>query len=248
MRSVLASKLVTIDDIKKVVASLLIDSDLFTPQRISDGLVAAGMLTPWQSAKILAGRNRGFFLGSYRLLRPLGKGGMGVVYLAEHHVMKRLMALKILPPESSSNARRIECFKQEARAAAQLDHQNIVRAYDFSECEGKLYIVMEYVDGIDLRQAVARDGVFSVPAAMDILQQSIAGLAHAHQRGIIHRDIKPSNLLLRSDGVVKISDMGLARVGRSDVGGLESKNRLIGSADFVAPEQVIDSTLADARS
>ena len=244
---VLASGLAEIDDIKKIVASLLVDSDQFSPERISAGLVSAGILTPWQAKKILAGRNRGFFLGGYRLLRPLGKGGMGVVYLAEHEVMKRLMALKILPQEATNNPKRIAQFKQEARAAAQLDHQNIVRAYDFAETDGKFFIVMEYVDGIDLHHAVVRDAAMSVPTAMDIMAQAASGLAHAHDRGVVHRDIKPGNLMLRTDGVVKISDMGLARMGWSG-GGDEAEKRFMGTADFVAPEQVIDSRTADARS
>jgi eukaryotic-like serine/threonine-protein kinase len=245
VRNSLAAGLVSIDDLKKVVMSLMSESDQFDPQRLATGLMCAGMLTPWQANKLLAGKCRGFYLGSYRLLRPLGKGGMGVVYLGEHHVMKRLMALKILPPEATQDPRRIERFKAEARACAQLDHPNIVRAYDFSEAGGKLYIVMEYVDGIDLQYAVQRDGVMSIQDALDVMSQATAGLAHAHERSIIHRDIKPSNLLLRTDGVVKVSDLGLARMGWSDG---DAERRLLGTADFVAPEQAINSAHVDARA
>ena len=248
VRCCLGSKLVEIDDIKKVVASLMVESGDFSPERIADGMVGAGMLTRWQSDKLLSGHNRGFHLGSYKLLRPLGRGGMGVVYLGEHDVMKRLMALKIMPPEASEDPRRVDRFKQEARAAAQLDHQNIVRAYDFAEASGKLYIVMEYVDGIDLQKAVIRDGTMNVSAAMDILTQTATGLAHAHERGIVHRDVKPSNIILRTDGMVKISDMGLARIGWAGADGLDQKKRLMGTADYVAPEQAIDSTSVDARA
>ena len=247
VRRALAAGLVEIEELKKVVVSLMADSPQFTPHRLADGLVGAGILTPWQRAKLLAGKSKGFYLGSYRLLRPLGKGGMGVVYLGEHHVMKRLMALKILPPEASKDERRIARFKEEARACAQLDHPNIVRAYDFSEAGGKLYIVMEYVDGIDLQQAVARDGVMTFSEAMDVLTQAAQGLAHAHERGIIHRDIKPSNLLLRTDGVIKVSDLGLARIGWS-IDEENEQRRLMGTADFVAPEQAINSKAVDARA
>lgn len=247
VRRILEAGLAQIDDLKKVVVSLMAESSHFTPERLAAGLVAAGILTQWQSTKLLAGKSRGFYLGSYRLLRPLGKGGMGVVYLGEHQVMKRLMALKILPPEATRDPRRIERFKEEARACAQLDHPNIVRAYDFAEGGTKLYIVMEYVDGIDLQHAVQRDGVMSISDVMDVLVQATAGLAHAHERGIIHRDIKPSNLLLRTDGVVKVSDLGLARIGwtgEEDSG----KRRLMGTVDFVAPEQAINSKTVDARA
>ncbi len=248
IKRAIAAGLIEIDQVKKVVASLMGETPKFDPKIIASGLVGSGALTTWQANKLLAGKSKGFYLGSYRLLRPLGKGGMGVVYLGEHHVMKRLMALKILPSESLADQRRIDRFKEEARASAQLDHPNIVRAIDFSETGGKLFIVMEFVDGIDLHYAVARDGVMSIAMAIDALTQSARGLAHAHERGIIHRDIKPSNLLLRTDGVVKVSDLGLARIGWTDPNDAEGQKRMMGTADFVAPEQAIDSRAVDARS
>lgn len=255
VRRALAAGLVELDDLKKVVISLMSQSSegageeasSFTQEKLADGLVHAGVLTKWQSSKLLAGCSTGFYLGSYRLLRPLGKGGMGVVYLGEHHVMKRMMALKILPPEATEDPRRIERFKSEARACAQLDHPNIIRAYDFAEAGKKLYIVIEYVDGIDLQRAVQRDGVMSVADAVDVLRQATAGLAHAHERGIVHRDIKPSNLMLRTDGMLKVSDLGLARIGWSQ-SERQEKQRLMGTADFIAPEQAIDSTMAGTQS
>ena len=247
VRRSLDAGLVELGDLKKVVVSLMAESELFTPTRLADGLVGAGILTQWQANKLLSGKCRGFHLGSYRLLRPLGKGGMGIVYLGEHHVMKRLMALKILQPHAVADTRRIERFKAEARACAQLDHPNIVRAYDFAQSGGKLYIVMEYVDGVDLQYAIQRDGPMSIADAIDVLTQSTRGLAHAHERGIVHRDIKPSNLLMRTDGVVKLSDLGLARIGWSGDGEPE-KHRMMGTADFVAPEQAINSTSVDARA
>lgn len=233
-----------LDDIKKVVAALIAADQRFTPESLAEGLVGAGLLTKWHAAKLLAGKSGGFYLGSYKLLRPLGKGGMGVVYLAEHHVMRRLMALKILPPEASADGRRIELFKSEARACAQLDHPNIVRAYDFAESGGKLYIVMEYVDGIDLQLAVQRDGVMAVEDTIDTLMQVTSGLAHAHERGIVHRDIKPSNLLVRTDGVVKLSDLGLARIGVGEAGE-PIRKKLMGTADFISPEQAINGKTVD---
>lgn len=248
VRRSLHAGLLKIDDIKKVVASLMTSDVNFTAERIADGLVGADLLTQWQARKLLAGKARGFYLGNYRLLRPLGKGGMGIVFLAQHAVMNRLMALKILPPEATKDQRRVERFKEEARASAQLEHPNIVQAYDFADSDGKLYIVMEYIEGVDLQRAVSRDGVMSSAAALDAILQTTDGLAHAHQRGIIHRDIKPSNLLLRDDGIIKVSDMGLARIGFSGTAEGDSPNRLTGTADFVAPEQAIDSKTVDARA
>jgi eukaryotic-like serine/threonine-protein kinase len=246
VRRSLAAGLVVIDDVKKVVVSLMAEERALNPENLVDGLVGAGVLTPWQGKKLLVGACKGFYLGNYKLLRPLGRGGMGMVYLGEHHVMKRRMALKILPPEANQDKRRIDRFKAEAEACAQLDHENIVRAYDFGESFGKLYIVMEYVDGIDLGHAVARDGAMSPQEGIDALTQACAGLAHAHERGIVHRDIKPSNLLLRSDGVVKVSDLGLARIGFSTDG--TGSKRMLGTADYLAPEQAIDSQTVDSRA
>lgn len=247
VRRSMQAGLVELADIKKVVVSLMAEDVVFTAQRLADGLVGADLLTPWQSRKLLAGKGRGFHLGNYRLLRPLGRGGMGVVFLAQHSVMNRLMALKILPADASKDARRIERFKEEARASAKLEHPNIVQAYDFSESDGKLFIVMEYIEGVDLHRAIARDGVMSPGEALDAMIQTTDALAHAHQRGIVHRDIKPSNLLLRNDGVIKVSDMGLARIGYAATG-TESSNRLTGTADFIAPEQAINSSTSDARA
>jgi serine/threonine-protein kinase len=248
VRRILNSHVLSLDEIKSVVASLMTDSTTLDSQRLIDGLRNAGLLTHWQASKLLAGKSRGFFLGAYKLLRPLGKGGMGMVYLGEHQVMKRQMALKVLPPEALEDGRKVERFKEEARASAQLDHINIVRAYDFNEAGKKLYIVMEFVDGIDLHQVVARDGVMSYEAALDAITQACEGLVHAHERGVIHRDIKPSNLMLRSDGVVKVSDMGLARIGWSEADDTGVSKRLLGTADFVAPEQALNSKTVDARA
>jgi eukaryotic-like serine/threonine-protein kinase len=245
----LGAGLIELEELKKIVVSLLSESNGITRDRLAHGLVGAGLLTDWQVKKLFAGRGRGFFLGSYKLLRPLGKGGMGVVYLGEHRVMKRPMALKVLHSESASDAQRIARFQDEARAAAQLDHPNIVRAYDFAEDNGKLFIVMEYIEGIDLENAIQRDGVMPIEAAVDAVLQAAHGLAHAHGRGIVHRDIKPANLLLRSDGVLKVSDMGLARIGwQGEAPNEAGRSRLLGTSEFLAPEQALDSRSVDGRA
>lgn len=249
VRLALGAGLIELADLKKVVVSLLSESENIARDRLAAGLIGAGLLTQWQAKKLFAGRGRGYFLGSYKLLRPLGKGGMGVVYLGEHRVMKRAMALKVLSTESALDKRRIERFQSEARAAAQLDHPNIVRAYDFSEDNGRLFIAMEYVEGIDLQLVVQRDGVLAIPAALDAMRQAASGLAHAHGRGIVHRDIKPANLLLRGDGVLKISDMGLARIGwQGEAPNDAGKSRLLGTSEFLAPEQAMDSRSVDGRA
>ncbi len=248
VRRALASGLVDIEQIKRVVASSLAQDQAIDPQSLCDGLTAAGMLTRWQAKKLLDGRSAGFFLGHYRLLRPLGRGGMGVVYLGEHDVMRRTVALKVLPGEAAEDPRRVQRFKDEARASATLDHPNIVRAIDFAQTDTKLYIVMEFVDGVDLHQLVARQGPMQAAQSIDVIRQAAAGMAHAHERGIVHRDIKPSNLMLASDGTVKVSDLGLARMGMADSELIDTAGRLTGTADFMAPEQALNSKNVDART
>ena len=247
VRRTLAAGLADIDAIKPCVAAMMADTAAIDARSLADALVGGGVLTRWHAKKLLGGAAKGFYLGNYKLLRPLGRGGMGYVYLGEHHVMKRRMALKVLPPDSTTNADRVERFKAEAAAIAQLDHENIVRAYDFGQCDEKLYMVMEYVDGVDLGTAIARDGVLSPSDALHLMTQAVAGVRHAHDRGIVHRDLKPANLLLRGDGVLKVGDFGLARMGVQTIVA-EDSGRLIGTADYLAPEQAVASATVDARA
>ncbi len=245
----LQSELMDLPSLKKVVGSLLAQKRPLDPKSIIKAAIGAGILTNWQGRQLLAGHHEGFFLGSYKLLKPLGAGGMGVVYLAEHKVMERRIALKILPVAAMQDKTRVARFRAEAKAAAKLDHPNIVQAYDFGEAGGKAFIVMEFVDGMDLHHVVARDGQMTYRAAVEALLQAADGLGHAHSRGIVHRDIKPSNLMLRQDGVLKISDMGLARIGYQSDGNLTTDGSgVMGTSDFLAPEQALDSHSVDGRA
>ena len=178
---------------------------------VADRLVEAGLLSRWQADKILDGRHKGFFLGKYKLLGHLGTGGMSSVYLAEHVLMARRVAIKVLPKQRIADTSYLPRFRREAQAAAALDHPNIVRAYDI-DCEGNVhYIVMEYIDGRDLQQMVDQDGPLDYVTAADFARQAALGLGHAHAAGLIHRDVKPANLLLAPGNVVKLLDLGLAR-------------------------------------
>lgn len=215
--------------------------------------VASGRLTNWQAAKLQDGRHKGFFLGSYRLMNRLGAGGMSTVYLAEHVHMRQLRALKVLPRHRVGDSSYLERFYREARAAAALDHPNVVHAYDVGCDEGTHYLVMEYVEGSDLQKVVARRGVLSYESTADVIRQTAEGLAHAHKAGVIHRDIKPANLLLDPSGIVKILDMGLARHTAEESEKQASLTQLhdenvIGTTNYLAPEQALHSHSADARS
>lgn len=223
---------------------------------VADELVKREILTAWQAECLKQGKHRGFHLGTHRILRPLGQGGMSKVWLAEHELMRRRCAIKILPSRYQNDPDLLRRFHLEAQAIAKLDHPHIVRAYDFNKDVrwGKEihYLVMEYIDGPDLRQMIDESGPLDYRKAAEFIRQAADGLAHAHTAGFVHRDIKPANLLVdRNTGVLKILDLGLARFifeGERAWQAPEGEQSAVGTADYVAPEQVMDSRNADGRA
>jgi serine/threonine protein kinase len=193
-------------------------------------------------------------LGRYELLEPLGAGGMGKVYKARHQKLGKLVALKLLRGHAHPSPEALARFLREMKAAGRLGHPNIVPAYDAGEVNGIHFFVMEYIEGEDLARLVKRRGPLPVGLACDCVRQAALGLQHAFERGLVHRDIKPHNLLLTREGVVKILDMGLARL--DEVRGLHKESittltpdgAVIGTADYIAPEQVLNSHTADTRA
>src|SRR5262249_472076 len=172
-------------------------------------------------------------------------------FLAMHVQMHRQVAIKVLPQNRSRDVVAVERFYREARAAAALDHPNIVRAHDV-DCDGKLhFLVMEYVEGSNLQDIVNRHGPPTIPRALHYTLQAARGLQHAHEHCVVHRDIKPSNLLVDRVGTVKILDMGLARFFDDQGDNLThdmDAGQVLGTADFIAPEQAIDCHAADIRA
>jgi serine/threonine-protein kinase len=228
---------------------------------VARGLVELGLLTKFQAELLLAGRTNGFFLGQYRILEQIGQGGMGRVFKAVHKTMGRTVALKVLAPQHTKTEKARQLFQREVRAAGKLLHPNIVTAYDANEVEGRHFLVMEYVDGPTLDQLVRERGPLPVGLACEIIRQAALGLQCAHEHGMVHRDIKPSNLLLqRPNGdagpcVVKILDFGLARLSdplQTDAKGdgtiLTRDNTVMGTPDFLSPEQARDLHKVDIRS
>jgi len=214
-------------------------------------LLRVGLVTEWQSEKLQQGRHKGFFLGNYKLLRHLGSGGMSAVFLSEHKHMRQRRAIKVLPRERVNDSSYLGRFYREARAAAALDHPNIVRAYDVDNDGDNHFLVMEFVEGNDLQKVVSSGGVLPYEIAADYIRQAAAGLAHAHQVGLIHRDIKPANLLIDPKGIVKVLDMGLARFADDEKQASLTKmhdENVLGTADYLSPQQAIDSHNADARA
>ncbi len=233
-----------------------VDACFADPDRVPDGptraaalLIKAGKLTQFQAKQLLAGKYRGLVLGQYRLLDHIGKGGMGSVFLAEHPGMGRKVAVKVLPEEMAENKAALERFRREARAAAALDHPNIVRAYDVGQAHGVNFLVMEYVDGRTLEEEMA-GGPIPYRRAVGYVAQAAEGLYHAHDMGFVHRDIKPANLMVDRRGTVKILDMGLTRSfekASDKVTELLDQNAVVGTADYIAPEQALNQK-QDART
>ena len=217
---------------------------------LANRVVESGLITRWQADKLLEGRHKGFFLGKYKLLDLLGSGGMSHVYLAEHVLMQRRVAIKVLPKNRVEDSSYLARFHREAQAAAALDHPNIVRAYDVDNDGNNHYIVMEYVEGRDLQHIVKDDGPLDYVTAADYTRQAAEGLAHAHGAGLIHRDVKPANLLVNRKKVVKVLDLGLARFTGEDKASLTVAydENVLGTADYLAPEQALDSHGVDARA
>jgi response regulator RpfG family c-di-GMP phosphodiesterase/serine/threonine protein kinase len=231
---------------------------------LAEALVAHGLVNSYQARRVLAGQTFGLVLGNYRILERIGSGGMGVVYKAEHVHMKRTVALKVLAiDEDEAQAVFLERFTSEMQALAVLRHPNIVLAFDAGEVEipggeGKVlrYLVMEYVQGQDLEQYVIERGPLPISLACDFVRQAANGLRHAHEHGLIHRDIKPSNLLVTDEdnrefsggpphGQVKILDFGLARLCRRRH---TEAHSLLGTVDYMAPEQARDARAVDIRA
>jgi serine/threonine-protein kinase len=226
------------------------DASSIDSGKLANTLVERGLLTPWQCERLKEGRHKGFILGKYKLLGLLGTGGMSSVYLAEHILMQRRVAIKVLPRSRVGDSSYLARFRREAQAVAALDHRNIVRAYDIDNDGNTHYLVMEYVEGRDLQTIIKNDGPLDYDTAADYVRQAAEGLAHAHEVKVIHRDIKPANLLVDARGTVKILDMGLARFINEQQTSLTRMHdeNVLGTADYLAPEQAKDSHTADHRA
>src|SRR5215831_10219252 len=201
---------------------------------------------------------KGAWVAHYRILEPLGAGGMGTVYKAHDEKLDRLVALKLLTSDSGAHEDRRRRFLQEARAASALNHPHILTIYEIGDADGKPFIAMEYIQGQTLRQKIA-DGALSFGNALDIAGQVAEGLAKAHEHGIVHRDLKPENLMISKDGYAKILDFGLAKlVGRDKPAPINSAEKtvmhvntqagtIMGTVHYMSPEQILGRKV-DQRS
>jgi serine/threonine protein kinase len=219
---------------------------------LGNALVEAGLLTPYQLDRILGGTMHGLILGNHRVLDRLGAGAMGIVFLAEHMLLRRQVAVKVLPMDDDCPPALWERFCSEMRVLASLHHPNVVMAFDAGQVQMAgaerptlLYLAMELVPGGDLEQYVQDNGPVEIAQACEWIRQAACGLQEAHDHHLIHRDIKPSNLLLSAQKQVKVTDFGLVRQFSSR---LTSHHNLLGTLDYMAPEQSSDPSLVDGRA
>ncbi|WP_157369214.1 serine/threonine-protein kinase [Zavarzinella formosa] len=237
------------------------------PQRVRESVTGLGewfvskeLLTHFQVSKLAQGTYQGLALGPYHILSPLGKGGMGTVYLArdtrteqERHNSPALVALKVLPGKRAREEERtLARFLREMDMARRVDHQHVTKTFEVGAVDGVHFIAMEYIRGISLRKQIADRGPLTVARAARFFAEVADGLQHAHEKGLIHRDLKPSNMMVTPNGHAKILDMGLALAtdeelpeDKSIVGG---QGYVVGTMDFIAPEQVDDPTAVDGRA
>jgi serine/threonine protein kinase len=175
-------------------------------------------------------------IGRYEIQRRLGTGGMGSLYLARDPGLDRLVAIKLLREDCRDDPELRERFIREARSVARLRHPNIVVVHDVGEDDGRPFMAMEYIAGETLTRILRRTPSLPITERLALIEALCAGLAHAHAAGIIHRDIKPANIMLDSDGVLKILDFGIARLGNS---GITQDGMMMGTINYMSPEQVV---------
>ena len=171
----------------------------------------------------------------YEILKSIGEGGMANVYLAHDKILDRDVAIKVLRGDLENNEKFIRRFQREAKSVSDLSHPNIVEVYDVGEEDGQHYIVMEYIDGKTLKQLIQKRGALTVPEVIDIMAQLTDGLAQAHDAYIIHRDIKPQNIMILDNGMIKITDFGIAM--SMNATQLTQTNSVMGSVHYLPPEQ-----------
>jgi len=250
-RLIVDQKLATPDELDKCRTHLakLVEQD---PGRtLADVLIEQEVVTRRQIHRVkktIEESRKGQQIPGYQILSKLGAGAMATVFKAKQLSLDRDVAIKVLPRRLSENAEYVDRFYKEGRAAAKLNHANIVQAIDVGEANGYHYFVMEYVEGHALYDEMAEGKVFSEADALKIIIQIARALEHAHEQGLIHRDVKPKNVMMTRDGMAKLADMGLARVAADEQTAQAEAGRAFGTPYYISPEQIRGEVDIDFRA
>jgi serine/threonine protein kinase len=251
LHTVLKSGLLDRDQIEAVMREIP-DSLRRDVRGVADHFVKTGKLSRFQARKLLKGVSLGLVLGPFQVLAPIGKGGMGVVYLARDSRIGRLVALKVLPPRRARmEERMLARFRREMELSQRVAHAHLAWVYEVGKHRDVNYIAMEYVPGKTLSRLVVSEGPLRVPRAARLFAEVASALEHAHNQGLIHRDLKPSNIMVTPHNHAKVLDLGLAMIHGEkaiEIAVLGGEGYIVGSMDYIAPEQTTDPTKVDRRA
>ena len=249
-RMVVEQNLATNEEIQRCVAIRADMTQAESHKNLSQIMLEAGVITKGQMARLKKAieESRGQQIPGYRLISKLGSGAMATVFKAKQLSLDRIVAIKVLPRKLSDNAEYVEMFYREGKAAAKLNHPNIVQAFDVGEAGGFHYFVMEYVEGHTLHDDLSSGKVFSEAEALDVIIQIARALVHAHSQGLIHRDVKPKNIMITTGGAAKLADMGLARLAADAEAAAAETGRAFGTPYYISPEQIRGERDIDFRA
>jgi len=253
------------DFLKSIMRSGLMDKDQLQealrplpkerrkePQELAKHLIQIGKLSRFQAYKLLTGATIGLRIGPYLIQAPIGRGGMGAVYLAVDYRTGKHMAIKVLPPKRARQEERyLARFQREMEMSQRVSHPHIAQTHEAGISQGVYYIAMEYIPGLSLFRLVSSQGPLTVRRAAHLFAEVASGLEYAHGLGLIHRDLKPSNIMVTPNDHAKVLDLGLAMMEgevSEDIEVIGGRGYVVGSVDYMAPEQTLDSTQVDGRS
>jgi len=244
------SGLVTKEDLVVAIRELQAtkSNEPMSANRLGQFLVQKQLLTDWHHQLLVRGRWKGFQILRYRLLRPLGSGGVSVVFLAEHQAMKRRVALKVLTSSSAQNSSHVERFLREGQVLARLSHPHIVGLHDLGQADQRNYMALEFIPGRDLHEVVAKQGPLPVALVVDWMLQLSEALEHVHDANLVHRDLKPANVIVHDRGQIKLTDFGLVLDRNEPPVAAQAAPEMLGTVDYLAPEQAAHCDRVDHRA
>ena len=250
LRTVLRSGLLSRDELQESLRALP-RAQRTDPEAMAEHLIRLGKLSRFQARKLLEGAPLGLVLGPFQVLAPVGRGGMGTVYLARDTRSDLLLALKILPPKRAREEERLLTrFRREMEMSQRVAHPHIAWTYEVGVYQGVYFIAMEYIPGKSLYRLIQDEGPLTVPRAARLFAEVASALDHAHHQGLIHRDLKPSNIMVTPHDHAKLLDLGLALManeGKGDREVIGGEGYVVGTMDYIAPEQAENAAKVDAR-